>query len=151
MVEIKKILFPVDLTKNSRRVVPYVRHFAEKFGASVYLIHVVRGPEEFSGFEMGATWFSSFEAEVRKGAESAIEKFIEEEMAGVAPKEVTVAMGDVAEEITKYAGKIGADMIVMGTHGRKGLENIMFGSVARGVLKDATCPVLTVNPHRATA
>jgi nucleotide-binding universal stress UspA family protein len=74
-------------------------------------------------------------------------RFAEEKFAGQ-DIETTIAVGDVAEEIIKYAEKSGTDMIVIGTHGRKGLEKIMFGSVAAGVVKGAHCPVLTVNPHK---
>ncbi len=74
-------------------------------------------------------------------------RFVEEKFAGL-DVETTVAVGDVAEEIIKHAEKSGTDMIIIGTHGRKGLEKIMFGSVALGVAKGAYCPVLTVNPYK---
>jgi nucleotide-binding universal stress UspA family protein len=151
MLEIKKILFPVDFTENSKKVLPHVKYLAEKLGARIYLIHVVRGPEEFTGFEMGTAWFSTFEAELVEGAEKAMERLVDEDMTGVKDVERYVAVGEVAEEIISYAEKIGADMIVMGTHGRKGLEKILFGSVARGVVQGASCPVLTINPHRVGA
>jgi nucleotide-binding universal stress UspA family protein len=151
MVEIKKILFPVDFTENSKKVLPYVKYMAEKFAAQIHLIHVVRGPEEFTGFEMGTAWFSTFENELVEGAQKAMERLVEEDMRGAKDVERSVAVGEVAEEIISYAEKMGADMIVMGTHGRKGLEKILFGSVARGVVAGASCPVLTVNPHRVPA
>jgi nucleotide-binding universal stress UspA family protein len=67
--------------------------------------------------------------------------------AGVKELHYKVFMGDVAEQITEYAGELAADMIVMGTHGYKGLEKIMFGSVADKVVRSAPCPVLTINPY----
>ncbi len=56
-------------------------------------------------------------------------------------------MGEVSEKIVDYAKEIEADMIVMGTHGYKGLEKIMFGSVAAKVVRNAACPVMTINPY----
>jgi nucleotide-binding universal stress UspA family protein len=56
-------------------------------------------------------------------------------------------MGDVGEKIVEYSQEIGADLIVMGTHGYKGLEKIMFGSVADKVVRSASCPVTTINPY----
>ena len=53
----------------------------------------------------------------------------------------------VAEKIVEYAGDSECDLIVMGTHGYKGLERIMFGSVADKVVKSAACPVMTINPY----
>ncbi len=76
-----------------------------------------------------------------------MDKFVEEKFAGL-DVDTTIAVGNVAEEIIKHAEKSGTDMIIIGTHGRKGLEKILFGSVALGVVKGAHCPVLTVNPHK---
>ncbi len=59
-----------------------------------------------------------------------------------------VVSGDPAEEIMRYAETEGVDLIVMGTHGRKGLERIIFGSVAEQVVKNAPVPVLVVNPYK---
>ena len=149
MPEIKTILFPVDFTESSRKVLPYVRLFAEKFGARLHLIHVIRGAEEFAGFEMGAAWFSTFEKELMDGAAKAMERFVEEDLGAAGESvETNISMGDVVEEILAYAKKCQADLIILGTHGRKGLEKIMFGSVAEGVVKGASCPVLTVNPFK---
>ncbi len=146
MAEIKSILFPVDFTSSSEKVLPYVKLMAEKLGAKIHLVHVVRGAEEFAGFEMGAAWYSSFEKELIDGAEKAMRRFVEEN--GLDDTETAVIVGNAGEEIVKYADDKGIDMIIMGTHGRKGLEKIMFGSVAAEVVKMAKCPVLTVNPFK---
>jgi nucleotide-binding universal stress UspA family protein len=66
---------------------------------------------------------------------------------GVSDIVAKVLMGDVGEQIVEYATEIQADMIVMGTHGYKGLEKIMFGSVADKVVRAADCPVTTINPY----
>ncbi len=147
MAEIKKILFPVDFTNSSRKIIPHLLLFAQKFGAEIHLLHVVRGPEEFSGFEMGAAWWSTYEKELIEGAQKAMDRLVEEALSGhsVITK---VLMGDIVEEILNYAKGAGIQLIVMGTHGRKGLEKVMFGSVAEGVVKSADCPVLTINPHK---
>ena len=59
-----------------------------------------------------------------------------------------VLIGYAAEEILTRANDEGADLIVMGTHGRKGIDRILFGSVAEKVVKNASMPVLTVRPNR---
>ncbi|MFO8240876.1 MAG: universal stress protein [Dissulfuribacterales bacterium] len=148
MLEIKKILYPVDFFESSDNILPYVKLMAEKLGAEIELIHVVRGSADFVGFEMGTAWYSSFEAELLEGGQKAMYRFAEEKFPGLDIK-TTIAVGDVTEEIIKHAVKSGTDMIIIGTHGRKGLDKIMFGSVAAGVVKGAHCPVLTVNPYRA--
>jgi len=62
--------------------------------------------------------------------------------------EAKVLVGDVGEEIIRHAEESGMDMIVMGTHGYKGLEKVMFGSVAEKVVRSSPCPVLTINPYK---
>jgi len=59
-----------------------------------------------------------------------------------------VLSGDIAEEILNYIESEGVDLVIMGTHGRKGLEKIVFGSVAERVAKGSTAPVLLLNPHK---
>lgn len=144
-MEIKKILFPVDFTSASAKIVPYVKEMTEKFGGSVDLVHVVRGSEEFAGFEMGAAWYTTLEKDLLAGAEKAMERFVEDNFEG---QEVStrVVVGNVVDEIIDYSQKNGVDMIIIGTHGRKGLEKMMFGSVAEGVVKRSACPVLTIRP-----
>lgn len=144
-MEIKKILFPVDFTSASAKIVPYVKEMTKKFGGSVDLVHVVRGSEEFAGFEMGAAWYTALEKDLLAGAEKAMDRFVEDNFEG---QEVStkVIVGNVVDEIIDYSQKNGVDMIIIGTHGRKGLEKMMFGSVAEGVVKRSACPVLTIRP-----
>jgi len=59
-----------------------------------------------------------------------------------------VVQGDPAEEILKYVESEKVDLVIMGTHGRKGLDRILFGSVANEVVKRSPAPVLTINPYR---
>lgn len=60
-----------------------------------------------------------------------------------------VIIGDAAERILNYITSEEIDLVIMGTHGRKGLERVFFGSVADRVIKMAPVPVLSINPHRA--
>ncbi len=146
-LEIKTILYPVDFTSSTKRVLPYAKLLRDKFGAEIHLIHVVRGPEEFTGFEMGGVWFSTYEDQLIKGAKRAMERFVDRYFVKTPPK-THVAMGDVVDEIVRYSEELDADIIVIGTHGRKGLEKVVFGSIAEGVLRKANRPVLTINPYK---
>ncbi len=150
MVEVKKILFPVDFFENSDKILPYVKLMAEKLGAKIELLHVVRGSGEYAGFELGVAWYSNLKKDLMGGAEKAMNRFVDEHMSDIEDVKTSVEVGDTVEEILNYANKNGIDMIIMGTHGRKGLEQIMFGSVASGVVRGASCPVLTVNPYKVT-
>ena len=75
-----------------------------------------------------------------------MDEFVQEHFRGVSPK-AQVVLGDAAEEILEYVRSEGIDLIIMGTHGRKGLEKIVFGSVTERVVQKSPVPVLTVNPY----
>jgi nucleotide-binding universal stress UspA family protein len=119
---------------------------AAKFDAEVHLLFVARSLGYLTGIHVPHPSISKFEGEIVKGVEKKLQEFVEEHFQGVSPK-TQVVLGDAAEEILNYAQSAGVDLIIMGTHGRKGLERIIFGSVAERVVKNSQVPVLTVNPY----
>jgi len=148
MFKVKKILFPVDFTMNMEKVLPIVKDMVKAFDAKLYVIHVIRSAEEFVGFEMGTAWYAALEKDLMDGAEKSMKRLVAEHLEDLDSVETQIAVGDVVDEILEYVKKQDIDLIVIGTHGRKGLEKVMFGSVAEGIIKEAPCPVLTVNPYK---
>lgn len=69
---------------------------------------------------------------------------------GVSVETVIRGGGAPADFVLEGAGKLGADLIIMGTHGRRGLSRMFIGSEAEGVLREATCPVITVKSPKFT-
>lgn len=152
MNEIKKVVTPVDFSDNSRLIAESSAYIAGKFGASMYLVFVAQNFEDYSGFFVPQMSLPTLEGELIESAEAKMASFCGEmvefcETAGVKELSYKVFMGDVAEKIVEYGAEVKADLIVMGTHGYKGLEKIMFGSVADKVVRSASCPVLTINPY----
>jgi nucleotide-binding universal stress UspA family protein len=143
----KKILFPVDLSEVSPKLVPYVKEMAATFGAEVHLLFVARILQHFTSIYVPHPSVNKFESEVVEGAEKKLQEFVDEQFESDSCT-ARVVLGDPAEEILNYAQAEGIDLIIIGTHGRKGLERIIFGSVAERVLKKSPVPVLTVNPYR---
>lgn len=143
----KKILFPVDLSEVTPKLVPYVKEMAATFDAEVHLLFVARILQHFTSIYVPHPSISKFEAEVVEGAEKKLQEFVEEQFESDSCT-ARVVLGDPAEEILNYAQAEGIDLIIIGTHGRKGLERIIFGSVAERVVKKSPVPVLTVNPYR---
>jgi nucleotide-binding universal stress UspA family protein len=145
MVAIKKILCCVDLSEFSPTVAEYAATLANKLGASVLCAYVAPSLSQYVGFHVPPSSIDSFVHEIVSGAEAAMDKFIEEYCQG-APCQGRIITGYAAEEILSLAASEDFDMIVMGTHGRKGIDRILFGSVAEKVVKSAKCPVLTIRP-----
>jgi len=144
MKEINKILVPVDYSDNSIKVLESAAFFAAKCGAAMQVLYVVQSFDDYSGFFVPHTPIAKFEEEMVSSAETKMESFI----ANYPDVAAKVLCGDVAEEIIDYAAQEAFDLIIMGTHGYKGLERVMFGSVADKVVKGAPCPVLTINPYK---
>jgi nucleotide-binding universal stress UspA family protein len=149
MNTIKKILFPVDFSEVSPKIAPWVQMMAEKFEAEIHLLFVARGLRYLSDVYVMPVVIDNIEGEIIKGGEAAMEKFIDGHFKKYPAIKAKVIPGDAAEGILNYINSEGMDLVIMGTHGRKGLDRIFFGSVADRVIKMAQVPVLSINPYRA--
>jgi len=148
MKDIKKILFPIDFSKVAPVIAPWVLTIAEKFGAEIHLLFVARRLGHFSSIEVSEASINSFESEIIRAGETSMEEFVNKHFSGYSACQPRVELGDAAEEILKYIKAKNIDLVVMGTHGRKGLDRIVFGSVANTVIKKAQAPVMSINPYR---
>lgn len=146
MKQIKKILCAVDLSDHSKAVAEYATTLAKATGASVIVVYTAPSLSQYVGFHVPPNTIENFVGEIVSGAEKSMEAFVAENFPGV---EATgqVLIGYAAEEILSRANEENADMIIMGTHGRKGIDRILFGSVAEKVVKNAVQPVLTIRPQ----
>ena len=143
-MEVKKMLVPVDFSENSKKILEAAGYFSGVCEAELHVVFVVQSFDDYSGFFVPHMPVAKFEEEMVQAAEQKMEKFL----AGQNNVEAKVLVGDVAEEIIRHAEESGMDMIIMGTHGYKGLEKVMFGSVAEKVVRSSPCPVLTINPYK---
>ena len=148
MLEIKRVLFPVDFTENSSKILPYVLSLAGKYDATIYLLHVVEDFSEWSGFYVPHIPLEQFRDAALKGAQKSLDRVCEEQLQRCPNFQKRILFGDPVMEILKIIEEEGIDLVIMGTHGRKGLEHVFFGSVAENVVKKSPVPVLTVNPYR---
>jgi nucleotide-binding universal stress UspA family protein len=148
MVEFKRILFPVDLSESSDKMIPYVQAVAKKFGSKIYILFAARVFEYYSSIYVAYPSISSFENEVIAGAEKRMYEFVDEHFGEFGNTQTVVVAGDASEEIINYIEEHHIDLVIMGTHGRKGMDKILFGSVAERVLKTSPVPVMVVNPYK---
>jgi len=145
MAEIKTILCAVDFSEMSPKVADYAQTLAKSLNASVKVIYIAPSLSQYVGFHVPPTSIENFVGEIVSGAEKTMDIFIQENLSEV-ESSGQVLTGYAAEEILKYADREIMDMIVMGTHGRKGIDRILFGSVAEKIVKAAKIPVLTIRP-----
>lgn len=145
MPAIKKILCALDLSQHSTSVAEYAVSMAKAFGAEVTVVYAAPALTQYVGFHVPPSSIENFVGEIVSGAEKTMEEFVGKHFAGV-KAEGKVVNGYAAEEILKLAETDGADLIIMGTHGRKGIDRILFGSVAEKIVKSSPIPVMTVRP-----
>jgi universal stress protein A len=146
------ILVPIDFNPASDAALVCARDIAERFGARLTLLHVVTDPNA-TGFLTPEMYvpasLDTQEMSVRGGRER-LER-LASTLAGRVPFTIDVRIGDVVNEIKDFVRNGQVDLIVMGTHGRRGLAHLFLGSVAEEMLRTSPCPVLTMRAQAATA
>lgn len=150
--DIKQVITPIDFSENAQLIAESAAYVAGTFKASLNLIFVVQDFADYSGFFVPQMNAPDLVQELFTSAEERMDRFSQEnegafKAMGVTALHSKILMGDVAEKIIEYAVQTQGNLIVMGTHGYKGLEKIMFGSIADKVVKAAPCPIMTVNPY----
>lgn len=146
MVEFKKILFPVDLSGVSANLIETVVSLVRSFDAELHLIYVARAFEPYHGYPHNPMPLEIAEKEIVEGSTGSLQSFADEFLGNLRMVKIHVAVGHTAREIINYIEQNRVDLVVMGTHGRRGLDKILFGSVAQRVVQSSTAPVLTVKP-----
>ncbi len=145
MPKLQKIICALDLSEHSKTVAEYACMLAKAMNASIVAVYAAPTLTQYTGFHVPPNTIDSFVGEIVSGAEKAMAQFVSENFEGVETK-AEVVVGYAAEEILEIAAKEEADLIVMGPHGRKGIDRILFGSVAERVVKNSHLPVLTIRP-----
>jgi len=147
MLNLQRILVAVDFTETSDKAFDFAIQLAEKFGATVTAMHAFEIP--VVGFPDGslvatADIASRIQEAARQGLDGAVKARQER---GVKIESI-LREGSPHEEVRAVAEQIHADLIVIGTHGRKGLARALLGSVAENVIRTVKIPVLTIHGPR---
>jgi len=137
-----RILVPTDGSDEGKRAVAHALDLASVHGAAVHALYVV-DTASYAGMPMESSWegVSDLLRNDAKKAVAEVESLAAETDLGV---ETAVAEGSPSKEIIRYAEANGCDLIVMGTHGRGGIDRLLLGSVAEKVVRGSSVPVLTV-------
>ena len=148
MIEIRRILCPIDFSDYSRRALEHAIAIARWYEATVTALHVF-SPAPVAAFGPGPVIFEPIVLTPvdRDQLLADTKAFAETEGAAGITIEAAVREGNTAGEILEQAISMKADFLVIATHGRSGFERLLLGSVAEKVLRKANCPVMTV-PRR---
>jgi nucleotide-binding universal stress UspA family protein len=140
---IRRILVPHDFSDTADRALAFALDIAEKLHASVTILHAYEIPTY--GFPEGPAMTVEMIGQIERASGTALEGIAQRaRRPGV---EVTTALrhGTAWSEINALAKEMSADLVAMGTHGRRGVARALLGSVAEKVVRTAPCPVLTVH------
>ena len=145
MLTIQRILFPVDVTDTSTKAFPLACALAHRHGATLHLLSVTGRHEH--GYTDARQSFPI--------PDTQLQAWLESEGAGPVPSldmlsivQTQMEASSVATQITTFIGDNAIDLVVMGTHGRHGVERMLHGSVAETVIRAGRCPVITVRTDK---
>lgn len=139
----KVILVPTDLSETAEEAVDYACELARTLGAKLHLLHVIAVPV-VGVPELGLALTSTMIDTMVADNQAALDRLAAKKAAQADIAPTILRTGDARDVINQTAKEIGADLIVVGTHGRRGVTRVLLGSVAENVVRTAPCPVLTV-------
>jgi universal stress protein A len=139
----KNILVPVDFSESSEHALDYAVALAAKLDSTVHLLHVI-GIPSLGIPEIGLAYTATVIDDLVKDGEDTLVKLADARRKLAKIGEVLLRTGDAREVILGACEEVGADLVIMGTHGRRGFTRALLGSVAESVVRTAPCPVLTI-------
>lgn len=143
-IAFKNVLFLTDFSKSSEMALPHAIAMAAACEGKVYIGHVI-APQFYDLVPPG------FVPEVLKQstayAQRRMERLVKETDFGSVPHECLLEQGELWETLRRLANQYAIDLIAVGTGGRRGLHELLMGSIAEEILRLAHCPVLTVGPE----
>jgi len=143
-MDIKSILFPTDFSEGSLQALQYATELVKRFNAKLFLVHVVHEMRYSGGFYVPHISMDVLYNEVEKAAQKELDKYGIEELRELKDAvERRIIKGVPHEEIVNFAKENKIDLIIIGAHGKKGMEKIFFGNTTAHVVRFAPCSVLT--------
>lgn len=146
-MQIKKVVFPTDFSRTSKAALDFAESLVRDTGGKLYIVHVEEPPAAYGGGDM----FYGIPSATLEDVKRLLLSFVPSDPK--VPYEHHLVHGAPAEAITEFADSVDADLIVIGTHGRTGLNRMLMGSVAEAVVRHANRPVLSykakANPQKA--
>jgi universal stress protein A len=137
----QRFLVPIDFSESANQALEYAINLAGKLDAHLTLLHVIQSVP-LGGVDMGVTlpytYLQDLEAEITQSMEACLARVTAAGLEG----DIVVVHGVPFHEVVETAKTQKVDLIVMGTHGRSGLQHVLLGSVAEKVVRLAPCPVL---------
>ena len=141
---IERILIPTDFSESSRYALKYAVDLNAVFGARLFLLHILQDFTEFSEYNLSPSILPQLYLEFEENAAKRLEEMVNTLVPSEMHCDTYILHGVPFFEIIQFAQREKADLIVIGSRGRTGIKQVLFGHTAEKVVKKASCPVLTV-------
>ena len=142
-ISLKNILFPTDFSAASNAALPFALALARVYGSTIVIAHVLP-PEPH--LQVTLDRFPPQDDRAWHATQARLVEFTHDRAFGNTPCKIALECGDLADVIPDLIREQAADLVVLGTHGRRGVSKMVLGSGAEKIYRSATCPVLTVGP-----
>jgi nucleotide-binding universal stress UspA family protein len=144
----RTIVVATDFSECADAALAYAAELGAQLDATLHLVHAITIPA-MGVAEMGIAYASVNMESETKAAQASLDERVSRHRDRVSFAPTRLEVGDARDVIDKVAELIGADLVVMGTHGRRGVRRMLLGSIAESVVRSAPCPVLTIRPKKA--
>ncbi len=140
----KTILYATDFSDSSVSAADHARLLKELTGATLHILHVIAELSDQQRTMIHQEYFKDFEKSVEQQALQDMHQFCASHFEGLEQIKSHTLLGNPFQQIMQLSEQLSADLIVMGTHGRTGIEHVLVGSTAERVVRNSKIPVLTV-------
>jgi nucleotide-binding universal stress UspA family protein len=140
----RRILVPIDFSKHASHAMEHARELASAYGARIDLLHVIEETPRPAFYEVAGAGPSAADPVIEERARREMRRLYEAAPGPRVDVRYRVTRGKASDEIVRFAGGAGIDLLVIATHGLSGLRHWLLGSVAEQVVRRAPCPVFTV-------
>ncbi len=152
VMQLKSILCPIDFSDFSASAYQYTLSLAEYYKAKIVALHIVElWKYPFADYAAHEVDYAKFSKALCEGGEVQLQRFVKQYSAGGLQPQLVVHQGNAPRCILSVAQEESVEVIVMGTHGRRGFDRLVLGSTTDRVVRKAACPVLVVSDssHKA--
>lgn len=148
MIRIKEVVVATDFSEPAATALDYGRNVARALDATLHVVHVANDLATAAPVSEIPMDLTKVQAQLEAEAGSSLDALLtDDDRRSLKLKKVLLTSSTPARAILTYAADIKADLIIVGTHGRGGIAELLLGSVAQKVVRSAPCPVLTVRSH----
>ena len=144
ILDLKRILVPIDFSETSKKAFQYALKFAEQFACEITLLNVVEPTSAMIGAPLAVEAFPDTEDEFSEAEKNLAVLAAKSHVNGTKAVNSSVRIGHAPNEITKAAKDMDVDLIIIATHGYTSWRHLCIGSTAERVVRTAPCPVLVV-------